>query len=138
MNTFEGNYSLHSLHGTVATFITLVQFYSSDRLADEAISIAIATKENLSHQRGMFSGAAGRMGAVACILLLYYTIQYVHMYMYNSCVGTLLSSMYVLAHTRVLCRYIEIIQGVTKCLYCITEKNLVSIKFDELALSRYW
>ena len=71
MNTFEGNYFLHSLHGTVVTFVTLVQFYSSDRLADEAISIAIATKENLSHQRGMFSGAAGRMGAVACILLLY-------------------------------------------------------------------
>ena len=48
--------------------LKLIWCYSSDRLADEAISIAIATKENLSHQRGMFSGAAGRMGAVACIL----------------------------------------------------------------------
>jgi hypothetical protein len=50
-------------------FIVLIKYRcSSDRLTDEAISIAIATKENLSHQRGMFSGAAGRMGAVACIL----------------------------------------------------------------------
>uniref|UniRef100_A0A1X7VHS8 Golgi SNAP receptor complex member 1 n=1 Tax=Amphimedon queenslandica TaxID=400682 RepID=A0A1X7VHS8_AMPQE len=36
----------------------------SDTLADEAISIAMTTKENLSHQRGAFSNITSRMQAV--------------------------------------------------------------------------
>jgi len=40
----------------------------TDRLADDAISIAIATKENLSHQRNMFTGVTSRMNAVTSIL----------------------------------------------------------------------
>lgn len=37
---------------------------SSDALTEEAISIAISTKENLSRQRGMFSGITSKMGSV--------------------------------------------------------------------------
>lgn len=67
---------MNTLEGRLLFFISIFCMImpsphdSSDRLTDEAISIAIATKENLSHQRGMFSGAAGRMGAVACIFQL--------------------------------------------------------------------
>lgn len=37
---------------------------STDRLTEDAISIAIATKENLSHQRSMFGGITSKVGDV--------------------------------------------------------------------------
>jgi Golgi SNAP receptor complex protein 1 len=37
---------------------------NSDMLANEAISIAITTKENLSHQRSLFTGMTTRMQSV--------------------------------------------------------------------------
>ena len=43
--------------------------YSTDRLTEDAISIAVATKENLSNQRSVFSGTTGRMQAIASILI---------------------------------------------------------------------
>jgi Golgi SNAP receptor complex protein 1 len=44
---------------------------SSDKLTDEAISIAISTKENLSRQRDMFTGMTSRVAAMTSILTLY-------------------------------------------------------------------
>lgn len=41
--------------------------YSTDRLTEDAISIAMATKDNLTHQRSTFGGVTSKMNALACI-----------------------------------------------------------------------
>ncbi|XP_064392385.1 Golgi SNAP receptor complex member 1-like [Halichondria panicea] len=40
------------------------QIRGSERLADEAISIAMSTKENLSHQRNVFAGVTNKVSSI--------------------------------------------------------------------------
>lgn len=41
--------------------------FSTDRLTEDAISIAMATKDNLTHQKNTFGGITSKMNAITCI-----------------------------------------------------------------------
>lgn len=51
----------------LVTSVALVHI-SSERMVDDAISIAVATKENLTGQRTMFKGVTSRMQNITRIL----------------------------------------------------------------------
>lgn len=46
----------------------LLSLISSERMVDDAISIAMATKENLTGQRNMFKGVTSKMQNITRIL----------------------------------------------------------------------
>lgn len=59
-----------SLHFTCwrQLHLLLLSLISSERMVDDAISIAMATKENLTGQRNMFKGVTSKMQNITRIL----------------------------------------------------------------------